>query len=414
MPLEKFYVSKKVENLCAHCGFCETQILCPGVDECVGCGACVDACPNQAKILKEIYEARKPVKIKVDGETFEVPERITVLKALELLGFNVSRLPVSNSAKTIYAPCRTGGCWACAVLIDGRIKPSCITPVKDGMTIQTDREEVEKLPPLRVVSGFQGHPVGGVGTPYWLKPKGFKAKYIEVACFAHGCILRCPTCQNWEITYSSKEAPLTPSQAAERITRLRWLYGVDRMAISGGESTLNRRWLIQYLQNLKKLNPDKNARLHVDTNAVILTKDYIDELIEAGMTDIGPDIKALKLETFKKVTGIHDDRLAGRLLETEWNAVKYLMDEYLGRIFVGIGIPYNRKLISLEEVREMGERLASWEPNIQVCVLDYRPEFRRQDLERPSYQEMVKVKRVLEEAGLKCVICQTVYGHIGP
>ena len=410
----KFYISKKVENLCTYCGFCETQILCPGVDKCTGCGACVDACPNQAKILQETYETRKTVKIKVNGETFEVPERITVLKALEILGFNVSRLPVFNSDRTIYAPYRTGGCWACAVLIDGRIKPSCITPVKDGMTIQTGREEVEKHPPLRVVSGFQSHPVGGVGTPYWLKPKGLKFKYIEVACFAHGCILRCPTCQNWEITYSSKETPLTPNQTAEKITRLRRRYGVDRIAISGGESTLNQRWLIQYLQNLKKLNPDKDLRLHVDTNAVILTKDYIDKLVEAGMTDIGPDIKALKLETFKKITGIYDNELAERLLETEWNAVKYLIDKYLGRIFVGVGIPYNQKLISLEEIRKIGEKLANWEPNIQVCVLDYRPEFRRQDLERPSYQEMVKVKKILEETGLKCVICQTVYGHIGP
>ena len=186
------------------------------------------------------------------------------------------------------------------------------------------------------------------------------------------------------------------------------------MAISGGESTLNYRWLIAYLKNLKKLNPDKDARFHVDTNAVILTKEYIDRLVEAGMTDIGPDIKALTLPTFKKITGIKNEELAKKLLETEWAAVKYLINQYWGKIFIGIGIPYNKKLISLEEIWEIGRKIAEWEPTIQVCVLDYRPEFRRQDIERPSFHEMVKVKNILEDAGLKCVICQTTQGHIGP
>jgi len=54
------------------------------------------------------------------------------------------------------------------------------------------------------------------------------------------------------------------------------------------------------------------------------------------------------------------------------------------------------------------------ETTVQVCVLDYRPEFRRQDIARPAFDEMVQVKKVLERTGLKCVICQTEQGHIGP
>lgn len=55
---------------------------------------------------------------------------------------------------------------------------------------------------------------GGVGTPYWLKPRSISYGFIEVACFAHGCILRCPTCQNWAIAYSAAEDPLSPVEAA--------------------------------------------------------------------------------------------------------------------------------------------------------------------------------------------------------
>jgi pyruvate formate lyase activating enzyme len=47
-------------------------------------------------------------------------------------------------------------------------------------------------------------------------------------------------------------------------------------------------------------------------------------------------------------------------------------------------------------------------------VLDYFPAFRRKRLKRPTFSEMLTVKRVLEERGLKTVIVQTEYGHVGP
>ena len=404
------YVSKRLGS-CRNCGFCDTYIFCRGVTPCIGCGACIAACPFEARLLEQDSKRRETIRIKVNGQAVSVPERITVLNALESLGYIISKSPREGS---LFAPCRLGGCWACAVVIDGELMPSCVTAVRDSMHIQTVEHEVAKHTPLRLVSGFQGHSVGGVGTPYWIKPKGWSYRYIEVACFAHGCVLRCPTCQNWEITYSSVDEPLTPSQAARIMTRERRAHGVDRMAISGGECTLNRRWLIEYLRELRRLNRDKEARFHVDTNAVILTRDYIDDLVGAGMTDIGPDVKGLDVETFLRISGLKDEELAKKFLEAEWNALKYLLDEYWGDIFIGIGIPYNPKLISLDEVQRIGERIAYMERNVQVCVLDYRPEFRRQDITRPAFDEMVQVKNVLEGTGLRCVICQTEQGHIGP
>jgi len=364
-----------------------------------------------ARVFQKVSGERPIIKVLVDGQTFEIPSRISILRALELLGYKASRLPAGYD---IFTPCRTGGCWACAVLVDGELKPSCITPVRDGVAIQTRRDAIERFPPLRGISGFQGHTVGGVGTPHWLKPKGRFSRYIEAACFAHGCILRCPTCQNWEVTYSSSVPALTPAEAARTMTRARNTFGVDRMAISGGECTLNRRWLIQYLLELRRLNRDDAARLHVDTNAVLLTPDYVDELVEAGMTDIGPDVKGLTTTTFMRITNIRDTSLASKLLETEWKAVRYLVDRCFGRIFIGVGIPYNPSLISLDEIHKMGLKLAKIEPGLQVCALDYRPEFRRQDIKKPSFNEMVQVKQILEDAGLQCVICQTERGHIGP
>ncbi|MCG3225672.1 MAG: radical SAM protein, partial [Candidatus Heimdallarchaeota archaeon] len=47
-----------------------------------------------------------------------------------------------------------------------------------------------------------------------------------------------------------------------------------------------------------------------------------------------------------------------------------------------------------------------------VTVLDYRPEFRAQHIERPSVHVMKNVKEILNRTGLTNVICQSIYGHI--
>lgn len=392
---------------CINCGFCEIIIHCPSPDSCIGCKACFYGCPEGARTKAFDFEPRRKIRIVIDGSDFEVPERITVKKALELMGYRFTRFPEENA---IFTPCHTGGCFSCALVINGELKPSCHTGVLNDMVIETN---VKGKTPLRIIEGFSPHSVGGVGTPYWLK---MGMGYIEVAAFAAGCNLRCGICQNYHVTYNSSGLPLTPREAAANLTYMRKRFRVDRMAISGGEPTLNHKWLVEYFKELKRLNRDSKARLHLDTNATILTKNRIDDLMEAGVTDIGPDLKALKVDTFQKLTNIEDKELAERYLNTSWEAVEYIADNYYpDRVFMGVGIPYNKFIHpDLNEIYEMGLKIASIDPEIQVCGLDYRPEFRKKDITQPTPEEMKKVKKTLEEAGLKKVIVQTSRGHIGP
>ena len=402
--------AEKTEDMCRQCGVCTEIVACPSgqvgnTSECTGCGACSITCPYEAIQMKQRSKA-KEVRIKIDGENYSVPEKITVRKAVELAGYATSRFPGEGD---LFVPCEVGGCWSCVVEIDQEVKPSCVTRVEDRIEVRTElpKDYVSK----RLVHGWMGHSVGGVGTPWNLKDAH---GYVEAAVFACGCNLRCPQCQNWTTTYCGKETVLSPKEAAAEMTATRRRYHVDRMAISGGESTLNRPWLTQYIMELKRLNQDPKARFHVDTNASILTKDYVDELVEAGMTDVGPDLKGLRADTFIRITGLQDRDLAEKYQRTSWEAVKYLINRYRDKVFIGIGIPFNKDLISMQEISEMGERISVIDPEIQVCVLDYRPEFRARNISRPSYGEMVKVWKALNGAGLRTVICQTERGHIGP
>ncbi len=343
------------------------------------------------------------IKIVVDGVEHWVPEGITVAKALQLIGYGFDR----PGGKGISIACGTGGCWSCAVVIDGSLERSCITPVRDDMTISMD---VEGREPLRIVHGPEPHMVGGKATPWW---EVDYVHYVEVAIWVAGCNLRCPQCQNYHVTYDNSSPALTPVEAAKLVAYYQRRYDTPGVAISGGEPTLNRRWLVEYFRELSKRVPPK-VRKHLDSNGTLLTPDYIDELVEAGCNNIGIEPKCARVETYMRITGIMDRDLASRYLETAWKAIEYVYERYSDRVYLGIGLVYNPKLVSLDEIAEAGRRIASIDPRIQVVVLDYFPTFRRRDIRRPSVAEMLEVKKVLEEQGLRTVIVQTVAGHIGP
>lgn len=380
------------EEKCVECRFCQQVNICYSKEKCVGCLSCYWACPYSAKFMEEV-DCSSSVEIEVDGSKFRVPENLTVARALEHLGYRVDR------------PCGTGGCWSCAMLINGSVERACITPVKDKMVINI-RGTFE---PLRIVHGPEPHLVGGKATP-WLEVDYFH--YVEAAIWLAGCNLRCPQCQNFGVTYDNSSLPLTPKEAAKLIFECQKTYSTRGIAVSGGEPTINRRWLVKFFKEVSKLVKPK-VRKHLDSNGTMLTPDYIDELVEAGCNNIGVEPKCSRVETYMKITGV-ERGLAEKYLKTSWEAIEYIWEKYRDRVYLGVGLVYNSELVTLDEIAEAGEKIYSIDKRIQVTVLDYFPTFRRRNLKRPEVEEMLEVKKVLEDVGLETVIVQTSHGHVGP
>ena len=399
----RFYRVVIDESKCKKCKFCETYFTCHSPGKCIGCLACTWACPYEARKVIEVDEEPRFIKIYVDGIEYEVPDGITVAKALEYIGFKFEK----PGGKKLSLPCKVGGCWSCALVINGQFERTCITPVKNGMRIETSIENIE---PLRIVHGPAPHTVGGKATPWY---EVDYVTYVEAAIWVAGCNLRCPQCQNYSVTYDNTTPPLTPKEAAARLILCHREYNTKGLAISGGEPTINRRWLIEFFKFLRKYTNDK-VRRHLDSNGTLLTPDYVDELIEAGCNNIGVEPKCIYPETYMRITGINDRELSIQYLETAWKAIEYIWENYRDKVYLGVGLVYNKALISLDEIAEAGRKLYNIDPNIQVTVLDYFPTFRRRDIKRPSVKEMLQVKKILEDQGLKCVIVQTKYGHVGP
>ena len=116
-----------------------------------------------------------------------------------------------------------------------------------------------------------------------------------------------------------------------------------------------------------------------------------------------------------KITGITDRGLADRYLKKDWSIVEYIIENYYpDPLFVGLDIPYNKYLITLDQIREIGERIAAINPEVQVCLLDYFPSFRRQDMNRPTVAEMRTARETLLKTGLTTTLAQTTIGHLSP
>ncbi|HEA67016.1 MAG TPA: radical SAM protein [Desulfobacterales bacterium] len=372
------------DETCLDCGFCRHFVSCSKMQmgRCIGCGACIKGCPQGAIRLQPLADPKSTINFTVDGKSYTTQGPVSVLEALRELG-RVTDEPGSK-AGGIQPHCSTGGCWNCAVLIDGVLDRSCVIPLREKMEIITTLEILQQAEPKRTVT--------------LMRP----APHYHPSVFTHGCNYHCDLCHNWNLTFSSSGSAIHPKEAVTKLDldpeRDSWV------GISGGEPTLNRAWLTELVKALHKAVPD--SRIQLDTNASLLTPDYIDELAAAGITDISPDLKALHLDTFIKACGTRSEKIARQYLETSWNAVRYLNDTYSKKIFMAVSLPCHPRIHSKAEIEDIGRSIAEINPEIPVTLIEYQPAFQLRDWPFLSPKIMEQAQKILESAGLHKVIVQ--------
>jgi pyruvate formate lyase activating enzyme len=259
-----------------------------------------------------------------------------------------------------------------------------MTPLRSGMQIVSDPRAVDQAVPKRVVT--------------LLRP----APHRHPSVFTHGCNYRCDLCHNWDLTFSSTANALTPAQT---VAQLALRPETDKwIGISGGEPTLNRQWLVQTIREIRHVAP--HSRIQLDTNASMLTPDYIDELVEAGITDLSPDFKAYRLATFSKISGLTNKDEAQQYMRTVWQAIRHTHVNHADSVFMVVNIPCHPLIHSKSELQEMAAALAALGPDISVSLTELQPAFRSRHYPRLSRDTMETAAGFLEEKGLKRIIIQ--------
>lgn len=79
---------------------------------------------------------RGSVTLMVNGEQISVPEGTSLGSVLHTLHGAMRRSPKAREARGLY--CGMGVCFECMVTVDGRNVRSCITPVAEGMRVETE------------------------------------------------------------------------------------------------------------------------------------------------------------------------------------------------------------------------------------------------------------------------------------
>ena len=122
-----------------------------------------------------------------------------------------------------------------------------------------------------------------------------------------GCNFRCKGC--FSIARDPVGEPMTVMQLINLVRNsAREYYGdtpLEEVVITGGEPTLDRQYLVDLISRLKEFV----GGIVLDTNGYLLDDAYLQELIEAGLTEVMFDLKAWDEKLHEWYTGCSNRRI---------------------------------------------------------------------------------------------------------
>ncbi|MGB4362573.1 MAG: radical SAM protein [Methanothermobacter tenebrarum] len=199
-----------------------------------------------------------------------------------------------------------------------------------------------------------------------------------------GCNFKCRGCFSNARKPTGK--PLTVKELVKLIKKSsQEYYGKlpEEIIITGGEPTLDKDHLLRLISKLDF------AHIILETNADLLDKKYIKELVKAGVREFMVDLKALDDKKHKWYTGFSNKKILKNIKTIQENAKLVVKTLYIPGF------------VEEDEIENIAKFIAAINPRIEYRINDFKP---RHGLSRnPTINEMEKAYK-LAKRHLKNVI----------
>jgi pyruvate formate lyase activating enzyme len=195
-----------------------------------------------------------------------------------------------------------------------------------------------------------------------------------------GCNFTCKGC--FSIARDPVGEPMTVEQLVNLINKAaRDHYGdtpLEEVVITGGEPTLNRQYLVDLVAHLK----ESVGWIVLDTNGYFLDDAYLQELIEAGLTEVMFDLKAWDEKLHVWYTGYSNRRTVANI-RNAYGKVKLVVNT----VFVP-GLVDGREIEKI--ARFLAELEAKNKEEIEYRINRFRAELSHEKIARNPYPEEIE------------------------
>jgi pyruvate formate lyase activating enzyme len=150
---------------------------------------------------------------------------------------------------------------------------------------------------------------------------------------------------------------------------------LEEAVITGGESTLNRHYLVDLVSHLKEFV----GWIVLDTNGYFLDDAYLKELIEAGLTEVVFDLKAWDEKLHKWYTGYSNKRILANIRNA------------YGKVKLVVNTVYIPGIVDDTEIENIAQFLAEIDTKgeIDYRINRFRAELSPEQIARNPYPEEI-------------------------
>lgn len=193
-----------------------------------------------------------------------------------------------------------------------------------------------------------------------------------------GCNFKCRGC------FSNARKPTGKHLTVEELVKLiknssQRYYGKlpEEIIITGGEPTLDKEYLLRLISKLNF------AYIILETNAYLLDKEYIKELVKAGVKEFMVDLKALNDKKHEWYTGFSNKKILKNIKTIQENAKLVIKTLYIPG------------LVEEDEIGDIAKFIAAINPKIEYRINDFKT---RHGLSRdPTINEMEKAYKLAKK-----------------